>query len=339
MSRRLPSDLGPQLKSVMHRKLKSAADLPEKTRAVVPLVVPDEVREETIQRLRDAAKLVDNGKRPNAVKGAISTLRSELWPHKEEPCLQWMRSFLDGNPGEKLVVMTWHVETCKKIAGALRSHLNARGEGVAEFHGETSTANKEAAVKNFQGAMDTRVIVGTISAMGTGVTLTAASNLAFAEIDWTPGIMLQAEDRIHRISQKNKCTVWYLVAGGTVEEIQVRSLCRKLGTASAAVDGGGGSNFDELQAWLEGAEDAGIVPKGAANSLEVRNAYDMDAMRPPQVSFVSVTSTLDSLLADYTDAAAALFGKQMEAEIRKQMERYDFRGTAVSPFALRNDVT
>lgn len=61
-----------------------------------------------------------------------------------------------------------------------------------------------------------------------GITLTAADHIIFSELHWTPGVMEQAEDRVHRIGQENSVLVQYLVAKGTIDEVLWRMLCNKV---------------------------------------------------------------------------------------------------------------
>jgi SWI/SNF-related matrix-associated actin-dependent regulator 1 of chromatin subfamily A len=70
-----------------------------------------------------------------------------------------------------------------------------------------------------------------------GITLTRASNVAFLELEWTPAMHDQAEDRCHRIGQHDNVTAWYLLAAGTIDETMARLIARKRGLVAAVTDG------------------------------------------------------------------------------------------------------
>ena len=67
-----------------------------------------------------------------------------------------------------------------------------------------------------------------------GLTLTSASLVVFAELYWNPGVLLQAEDRVHRIGQQNSVLVQYLLGKGTFDDKFWPLLQRKLDTLQSA---------------------------------------------------------------------------------------------------------
>ena len=61
-----------------------------------------------------------------------------------------------------------------------------------------------------------------------GLTLTSASLVVFAELDWTPGTLEQCEDRAHRIGQSDTVHVHYLVAAGSLDDWVWSALSKKV---------------------------------------------------------------------------------------------------------------
>uniref|UniRef100_A0A803M5D1 SWI/SNF-related matrix-associated actin-dependent regulator of chromatin subfamily A-like protein 1 n=1 Tax=Chenopodium quinoa TaxID=63459 RepID=A0A803M5D1_CHEQI len=73
--------------------------------------------------------------------------------------------------------------------------------GCIRIDGGTPAASRQSLVTEFQENEAIKAAVLSIKAGGVGLTLTAASTVIFAELSWTPGDLIQAEDRAHRIGQ------------------------------------------------------------------------------------------------------------------------------------------
>ncbi len=69
-----------------------------------------------------------------------------------------------------------------------------------------------------------------------GINLTRARYVVFAELDWSPAIHLQAEDRLHRIGQKNTVFAYYLIGKGTLDEHVANILVDKSYEIDAIMD-------------------------------------------------------------------------------------------------------
>lgn len=103
---------------------------------------------------------------------------------------------------------------------------------LAEFQpvtvqGSTSQADRTQAVDLFQGNDQTRVFIANITAAGTGITLTAASNVIFVDQEWTPAANAQAMQRAHRIGQTESVFVRFATIPSTIDERVSEILKRK----------------------------------------------------------------------------------------------------------------
>jgi len=148
---------------------------------------------------------------------------------KLNTAIDWIKDFLES--GEKLVVFAHHRDIILRIAKQF--------PGCAVVAGDTKDRMSE--VDRFQNDPNCRLFIGSIEAAGVGLTLTAASNVAFLEYPWRPADFDQAVDRLHRIGQKSSVTVWCLIASvngiKTIDERIISTLQKKRSVVDAILDG------------------------------------------------------------------------------------------------------
>jgi len=84
--------------------------------------------------------------------------------------------------------------------------------------GKTNPNQRYNKCRQFQNNPLCRVAVLSLTAANVGLTLHSASIVIFVELFWNPGHLLQAEDRVHRIGQKNTVQINYLLAKGTLDD-------------------------------------------------------------------------------------------------------------------------
>ena len=102
--------------------------------------------------------------------------------------------------------------------------------------GKVDVNDRQRAVDRFQSDPDCRVFIGQIDAAGVGLTLTASSHVVFLEFDWRPGMLEQAEDRTHRIGQRDSVTCSYLVIENSLDDVMLASVNKKRETLKDTLD-------------------------------------------------------------------------------------------------------
>ena len=241
--------------TIMIRRLKAdvLTELPAKRRAIIELpangasgAVDAEVEaysrhEEQLDALRVAVELAKASDRQEDYEAAVgalkvtaqaafaemSKLRHETAVAKIPYVIDHIRSIVEA--GSKVVVFAHHHDVIEALAAEF-------GSQAVTLYGETKMADRQAAVDRFQSDSNVLVFIGGILAAGVGITLTAASHVVFAELDWVPGNMTQAEDRLHRIGQRDMVLVQHLVLEGSLDARMAHILVEKQEVQAQALD-------------------------------------------------------------------------------------------------------
>jgi len=135
--------------------------------------------------------------------GEMSRARIEAALAKAPATADFVKEALDTSDSS-LLVFSESKEAAEQIAAEL-------GPVAILHHGQMSDNKREAAKAEFQREGTTkRVFVSTRQSLAVGATLTAADKVVFNDIPWTAADLRQAEDRVHRVGQKNNVNVYWI---------------------------------------------------------------------------------------------------------------------------------
>ncbi len=193
--------------------------------------------------------------------------------------------------GGKVIVFAHHHD----VIDALSAEFGSRAVTV---YGSTAMTARQAAVDRFQKDPECQVFIGGIQAAGVGLTLTASAHVIFAELDWVPGNVTQAEDRAHRIGQKNMVLIQHLVLEGSLDARMARILVDKQEIIDQALD-------------REKSEEPPVVPveprERAATESASRRQIEIEAEKMTPARIAAVHLGLQ-MLAGRCDGARELDG-------------------------------
>lgn len=217
---------------IRREKSKVLTQLPDKTR--VELLLDIDNREEYMMAendlrtyLREYKKSTDQDIRRKMRMAALvkfMTLRQLATIGKISQAVEFISNFLSS--GKKLIVFCALHE--------LVDELKKRFPDSVTVTGRQSASQKQEAVDDFQNKEETKLIICSIKAAGVGLTLTAASDVAFLELPWTYADCCQCEDRAHRIGQKDNVTAYYLLGNNTIDSV-VYSLINEKKTVASEI--------------------------------------------------------------------------------------------------------
>lgn len=164
------------------------------------------------------------------------TLRSLATRGKIAQAVDFIRTFLDS--GKKLIVFCSLHEIVDELQKVFPRAVTVTGRD--------SAVSKQASVDAFQNNPNVQLIICSIKAAGVGLTLTAASDVAFIELAWTYADCCQCEDRAHRIGQKDNVTCYYLLGRGTIDHTIYRLIHRKKSIANEIMNADDEIPTDEM---------------------------------------------------------------------------------------------
>ena len=201
--------------------------LPAKTRSY--LVTEIDNRKEYQAAERDIIKYLrdyqsaDDEKVQRTIRGAVMVkmgiLKQISARGKVEGAKDIIHNIVDG--GQKLIVFCFLKEVVQALKQEFRHAVTVTGDDTTE--------QKQHAVDRFQNDEDCKLIILNYRSGGTGLTLTAASNVLFVEFPWTAADCVQAEDRAHRNGQKNAVNCVYLLGDKTIDEYMYNLIQTKKG--------------------------------------------------------------------------------------------------------------
>jgi len=193
--------------------------------------IEDEAEREAVELiLQSAVTQEDVAGQLEKIAPHMASLRRLTALAKAKPIAAQLAGELADNAYDKVVVFAYH-----------RAALEALREGLADFNpayvvGGLGNQERQSEIDRFQADPNCRVFIGQITACSTAITLTAANQVAFAEMDWVPAVNAQASKRCHRIGQSKPVIVRAFALANSVDEIVARTLSKKAQMISEALD-------------------------------------------------------------------------------------------------------
>lgn len=149
---------------------------------------------------------------------------------KMEKCVSLVQNIIDN--GEKTLIFTQYKEMGDILCQILNDECNIN---PLFFHGSLSVPQRESLITDFQTNPESKVMILSLKAGGTGLNLTSATNVIHYDLWWNPAVEDQATDRTYRIGQDKNVMVHRLVTLGTFEEKIDEMLKSKKDLANLAV--------------------------------------------------------------------------------------------------------
>jgi len=228
------NELHEKLKPFMMRRLKSELlELPEKIRSFIPVEI--NIRE--YNRLFTEYMAEREGMEKGLQLVRLNALRHLLAIQKISATIEQIENIAVCQD-KQIVVFTCYEEVVKQITEKFPQ--------AGTITGSDNMNQRQQTVEDFQNHK-INIVVCNIIAAGVGLTLTASDTVIFNDFDWTPANHAQAEDRIHRIGQNQKCNIYYMYADNAEMDRNLSIILeRKLANINQIIDNNSNNMFNEL---------------------------------------------------------------------------------------------
>lgn len=242
-------ELKERLDEIMLRRLqKDVLDLPEKIECeeyVDMTPKQEQIYKEVEMEIKSNIDMISTSPNPLAqlirmrqATGYTGILSSKI---QESAKLDRMEELVEeavANKKQVIIFSNW-TQIVEQIADRLSKYK------IGLITGETKDNQRQLLVDKFQDH-ELQIMVGTVGAMGTGITLTAATVEIFMDEPWNKANFDQAADRAYRIGQKNNLTIYTIMCKNTIDE-RIHDLVYKKGLmADVIVDGRSTMSKQEL---------------------------------------------------------------------------------------------
>ena len=132
---------------------------------------------------------------------------------KMDKCISTVQSILEN--GEKTLIFTQYKEMGDILCRIIADECNT---DPLFFHGSLTVPQRDEVINRFQHEDDSKIMILSLKAGGTGLNLTSATNVIHYDLWWNPAVEDQATDRTYRIGQDKNVMVHRLITLGTFEE-------------------------------------------------------------------------------------------------------------------------
>lgn len=220
--RRLKDDVLTELPDKMINTIDLDLDLEKYKKSIKTMLGDLDLESSKSQKLKAIGKKLLNNTATTSQLGEFTDklhdIRKGIAEQKLPFVIETMRQFL--SEGKKLVVFGVYLDYVNELYEKFE-------DNAVLMTSKTKVNDRQDLVDKFQEDSSCNFFISTMRVGGTGYTLTNARDMLFYELEWTPALHRQSEDRIHRIGQKNACTVNYVTMRGTFDSKIIKLLSNK----------------------------------------------------------------------------------------------------------------